>query len=199
MLSAKVNGAAQTVQRLNALGAGLVPSIEVSMEREMIRLQAKVIKDKLSGQVLKNRTGNLRRSIGAEVFTVGRIVKGRVYVGREASKYGFVHEYGGTFVIPQHLRRTMGTIAAAKQDSRYSLVSLKLSSLRPGGRHGDIKFGNRVTRARKGFKGDFGVVSTHTATFPVRSFMRSASRELQAVIVANLRADAVKFVKGVTP
>jgi uncharacterized protein involved in outer membrane biogenesis len=194
MYSAKVNGITKVTQKLATVSSGLVPAIVTSMTTEMIRLQGYIIRNKLSGQVLKNRTGNLRRAIQQDVTVEGWFVRGRVFVGREASKYGRVHEYGGTFNIPQHLRRTSATVAMAKSESRFSLTALKLSSLKSGGRFGSIDFSARVNRARGGFDGDFVVVKAHTATYPERSFMRSSSLELQATIKANIQAAVKKFV-----
>lgn len=65
---------------------------QVSMARLVIALTAKIMKDKLSGQVLKNRTGTLRRSISPSVFSSGTAVVGKVGTNVE---YASIHEFGG--------------------------------------------------------------------------------------------------------
>ena len=66
-----------------------------SMGRITIRLQAHVVRNKLSGQVLKVRTNNLRGSIHQEVGRVGTNVE-----------YAAFHEYGfsGTQNVREHMR-----------------------------------------------------------------------------------------------
>jgi hypothetical protein len=59
-----------------------------------IDLQGYIRSNKLAGQVLKQRTGNLSRAITAFPPTdTGREISGRVAVDRTAP-YGFFHEYG---------------------------------------------------------------------------------------------------------
>lgn len=58
------------------------------------QLQRHVVSDKLSGQVLKSHTGNLKRAI-VQIPTEsdGDIIEGGVGLGAEA-KYGLAQEYG---------------------------------------------------------------------------------------------------------
>lgn len=67
-----------------------------------LKLQAAVKRDKLSGQVLKNRTGTLRRSINIKLATASDM---SVSVGTNV-KYAAVHEYGfhGAVSVKAHLR-----------------------------------------------------------------------------------------------
>jgi phage gpG-like protein len=78
-------------------------NIQKAMLGQMARLAEYVRTSKLSGQVLKNRTGTLRRSIhpGAVIDVDGGTVTG--LVGTNVS-YARVHENGGTFQIPSHQR-----------------------------------------------------------------------------------------------
>ncbi|MBN8905850.1 MAG: phage virion morphogenesis protein [Rhodospirillales bacterium] len=59
----------------------------------VLQLEARV-KRKLSGQVLKVRTGNLRDSISHDVTSTDDSVVGRVYSSKNV-KYGAIHEFGG--------------------------------------------------------------------------------------------------------
>jgi len=63
-----------------------------SMARIVIGLQIKIVKEKLTGQVLKTQTGRLRRSISASMSPAGPIVTGIVGTNVE---YAAIHEFGG--------------------------------------------------------------------------------------------------------
>ena len=66
---------------------------QISMARLVIALASKIKGQKLSGQVLKNRTGTLRRSITAHPpESTGTIITGRVGTNIE---YATIHEFGG--------------------------------------------------------------------------------------------------------
>ncbi len=87
-----------------------VNNIRESLKRAMLRivigLQRYIVLNKLSGQVLHHRTGNLARAITYLVETNGSEVVGTVGVSRQAP-YGKTHELGGDFNIPEHNRRSV--------------------------------------------------------------------------------------------
>jgi phage gpG-like protein len=64
----------------------------LSMSRLVMKLTRKVKEEKLSGQVLKNKTGRLRRSIHPEVGQTSRSLVGTVGTN---VVYAGIHEYGG--------------------------------------------------------------------------------------------------------
>lgn len=71
----------------------------VSMARIVLKLTSKIKGEKLSGQVLKNKTGTLRRSISPSVSPVSSTsVIGKVGTNIE---YASIHEYGGK--TPPHV------------------------------------------------------------------------------------------------
>lgn len=74
-----------------------------SIERMAVKLARKVKLEKLSGQVLKNRTGTLRRSINYRVEKTDSSVMGIVGSNKE---YAAAHEYGfdGDVNVKEHLR-----------------------------------------------------------------------------------------------
>lgn len=91
------------VLRLTNLPKKATAALRTAITREVIELANYVKASKLSGQVLKNRTGNLRRAVRAYPPAVSlTIVRGEVAVDRAASKYGKVHEFGGRVNIPAH-------------------------------------------------------------------------------------------------
>ena len=65
---------------------------QVSMARLVMKLARKIKEEKLTGQVLKNRTGTLRRSISPRVAAMGMIIEGTVGTNIE---YASIHEFGG--------------------------------------------------------------------------------------------------------
>lgn len=69
-----------------------------AVERLAIKLQRSVMAEKLSGQVLKNRTGNLRSSITYKIEKLPG--GGAVGIVGTNVKYAGIHEFGGT--IPAH-------------------------------------------------------------------------------------------------
>jgi phage gpG-like protein len=77
--------------------------MKASIGRLALRLQRKVRQDKLTGQVLKVRTGTLRRSIDQVVLSEPGAVIGIVSTN---VKYGKAHEYGykGPVNIKAHMR-----------------------------------------------------------------------------------------------
>ncbi len=74
-----------------------------SVERMAAKLARKVKQEKLSGQVLKNRTGTLRRSINYRIEKTDTSVTGIVGSNKE---YAAAHEYGfdGQVNVKEHLR-----------------------------------------------------------------------------------------------
>lgn len=62
------------------------------MSRLVLALSNRVKFQKLSGQVLKNRTGTLRRSIAPNVSAAGNVIIGTVATNVE---YAHIQEYGG--------------------------------------------------------------------------------------------------------
>lgn len=74
----------------------LFPEIKSAEEKRMASivfgLSNKIKFEKLSGQVLKNKTGTLRRSITPTVKTEGSSITGEVATNIE---YAAIHEYGG--------------------------------------------------------------------------------------------------------
>lgn len=62
------------------------------MEALHIELQRRIVEGKLSGQVLKERTGNLRRSIIERTVSTGSRITSTVSTN---AVYAKIHEYGG--------------------------------------------------------------------------------------------------------
>lgn len=91
------------VTSVSGLTSKLHARLYTAIVRLSIELQAYIKGSKLSGQVLRNRTGTLRRSINWRVVDTPTSIRG--YVGTNV-KYAKPHEYGfqGPVQVKEHLR-----------------------------------------------------------------------------------------------
>jgi len=82
----------------------------------MMQLQSKIVRENLSGQMLRRRTGNLARSVRVERAHVeGRTIEAGIEAGGSTAFYGKFYEYkraGGTGGVP-HSWVIMATKARA--------------------------------------------------------------------------------------
>jgi phage gpG-like protein len=92
MITATVDASALKA-RLNGTAAKAFASIRDAVTVQTGMLAEYIKRDKLSGQVLKNRSGNLRNSVFPLTETSGSVVTGQVYVDNTAP-YGRYQEYG---------------------------------------------------------------------------------------------------------
>lgn len=96
-------GGEQLIARLDTYKSNVLESVERTMLRIVIGLQRYVILNKLEGDPLHHRTGNLERNVVYEVEVDRSVITGTVGVARGAP-YGKVHEYGGTVNIQEQIR-----------------------------------------------------------------------------------------------
>jgi phage gpG-like protein len=103
MIAAELIGAERVVAFLELLPQKAMAAIKADVSRLAITLLRKVKEEKLSGQVLKNQTGTLRRSINQRVEASAQEVVG--FVGTNLS-YAAAHEFGfnGPVNVKAHLR-----------------------------------------------------------------------------------------------
>jgi hypothetical protein len=104
VISACLVGDEQTLERLRALPEAVNSRLLAAITRLGIELQADVQQDKLSGQVLRSRTGSLRSSIDFRVDQSGSTFTASVFTDRRyagAQEYGFV----GLVSVRASLRR----------------------------------------------------------------------------------------------
>jgi phage gpG-like protein len=86
------------------MSAAINPALRAQLEEIGVELSAYIKAEKLSGQVLKTRTGTLRRSITHKVHEKGRYAN-TLEVGTNV-EYAAIHEFGfkGTVRVPSHDR-----------------------------------------------------------------------------------------------
>ena len=92
MISADIKGDEQVAIRLENLPSNIRAQLKKAMNDAMIDLRGYVAANKLSGQLLKVRTNNLRSSITQRITDDPTSVVG--IVGTNV-KYAAIHEYGG--------------------------------------------------------------------------------------------------------
>ena len=104
MITAYLLGDEQLLERLRALPDAINLGLLRGITRLGIGLQSDVQQDKLSGQVLRSRTGLLRSSIDLRVDQSGGAITASVF---SDSRYAGVQEYGfaGTVSVRASLRR----------------------------------------------------------------------------------------------
>lgn len=104
MITAYLLGDAQLLERLRALPDAINLGLLRRITRLGIGLQSDVQQDKLSGQVLRSRTGSLKSSIDLRVDQSGGAITASVF---SDSRYAGVQEYGfaGTVSVRASLRR----------------------------------------------------------------------------------------------
>lgn len=90
-------------------------ALETAIGRITLKLMRESVQNRLTGQVLKRRTGTLARAVtqSPRTYEAGPLIIGTVGVndikgqgGRAPVKYGRAHEYGfsGTVTVKEHLR-----------------------------------------------------------------------------------------------
>lgn len=138
-----------------------------------LRLEAKVKRDKLSGQVLRVRTGALRSSIFHTVTVADGVITGKVAAPRDVP-YAAIHEFGGQISHPG------GTA--------YFV---------PMGAGGKAAFvsNNKAAELEARFKFTMKRTAPHMINMPVRSFIRSSMADMKTVIESELAKAAQDAIK----
>jgi phage gpG-like protein len=147
IISGRIDNDNVVQARIAKVSVNVLVRVKGAVEEWTYKLMRKVMEEKLSGQVLNKRTGNLRRSIprGTHVTETGSSVVGVVGLGddQKIAKYGAIHEYGGT--IPAHTVEIKNKLALRWMNN------------------GTPRFAKRV--------------NIPAVTMPERSFLRSSLKE----------------------
>ena len=108
MIKGVVIGSEAIIAKFKQSEAQAMPKLTARIQKVVLQLQAKVVRSKLSGQVLKVRSNNLRSSIHQAVTVGGNKITGIVGTNVE---YAAFHEYG--FSGPQNIKEHLRTIKMA--------------------------------------------------------------------------------------
>lgn len=124
MITATIIGDAEVKARIEAVLPATRESLRRTVSKLAIDLQRHVVADKLSGQVLKNRTGTLRRSINQHVEESGTSVTGIVGADMNEARYARAHEYGfrGTVEVRVHMRTITQAFGRTLKNPRQVMV-----------------------------------------------------------------------------
>lgn len=109
MIQIEVTGDTQIIAKLDAMPGKLQAALTKRLTSLALQMQA-TIKQKLSGQVLKVRSGNLRDSIDYDVQTGATSVIATIF-SNTSVKYGRIHEYGG-ITAPHVIEPRAGNVLA---------------------------------------------------------------------------------------
>lgn len=103
MIDGFVRGDKEVLARFARIPGNVRSQLAYTIGRMVMKLQRHIQQDKLTGQVLKVRTGTLRRSISHVVVEQGDAIVGTASTNVE---YARLHEYGyrGPLPVPAHLR-----------------------------------------------------------------------------------------------
>jgi hypothetical protein len=132
-INGTVTGDREVVQELRAIGPAVREELGKAMGRITLKLMREVVQNRLTGQVLKRRTGTLARSVtqSPRTFQTAEAVVGVVGLasvndakGRAPVKYGRAHEFGfsGSVPVKQHLRLTKQAFGKALRSPVWATV-----------------------------------------------------------------------------
>lgn len=109
MLNIQINiDTTQAVESLEAKAEAILNATREELIAQAGNLLAYIKDEKLSGQVLKQRSGNLKRSGFVQEPTSGLDGQYTAYVGFGGTvPYAAIHNYGGTIHIPEVVGKLM--------------------------------------------------------------------------------------------
>jgi phage gpG-like protein len=88
------------IAKLEEKGPLIIQVLATKLNLLMLQLQQYVVREKLSGQILHQRSGTLKDSVRAlPVELQGTTITGTVEAGGGAAFYGRFHEYGAVFDV----------------------------------------------------------------------------------------------------
>jgi phage gpG-like protein len=122
MIDIELVGLDVVAEKLAKTQENVKKELRATVFRLAVMLAAKVKSEKLSGQVLKVRTGTLRRSIHAQTFETTDSIYATV--GTNVA-YGGVHEYGwtGAQMVRAHLRQIKQAFGKAITPTTVAVAS----------------------------------------------------------------------------
>ena len=180
MITGKVQGYEEQADRIRRGAAYLHGEVKAAVTEAAIYLDAYIVRDELSGQILHRRSGRLSGSIHHAILDLTNAIY--AFVGTNV-KYGGYHEYGykGTVNVKAHMRRTRA--------EQFLFTR--------GARKGEINEA-RTKRVQKA-KAATVQVKAHTreVDYGGNPFLRPALKEKQDFISESIQARAFKAVRAI--
>lgn len=173
ILSVTVTGDEKFVAWAKGLSSAISKALFLKMRALVLRLEAHVKQHKLSGQVLRVRTGALRSSIFNRVEEKGTMVIGRVIAPRDVP-YAAIHEFGGRI---NHPGGTAYFVPMGNNGRAVFVSNSKAAEI-------ESRLRNPLPRTRP-----------HEIVMPVRSFLRSGLSDMRPVIERELSDTVIDIIK----
>jgi phage gpG-like protein len=158
VIELQVIGREQLQARISGATANVRAALRGAIQASVIDMEAQV-KEKLSGPVLKVRTGRLRNSVTSTATEDGDTITGTVGAN---TPYAAVHEYGDTYWMPPRMQTIYRKTVRGELQARF------------------------VKRADSNFASDHGVRG-HIVRMPERSYLRSTLAENAEAIRTRIR------------
>ena len=173
MLEVRIIGVEQVIAHFKDREQKLKVNTLITVRDLTLQLQKMVREEYLSGQALKVRTGNLRRSITYKVDMVPeQSVTGIVGTN---SVYAAIHEFGGKTpphdIVPKYAKALMfgsGLGAATSKMGRYLKSGKARKTIQAALNSGNARFAK--------------VVHHPGSKIPMRSFLRAALEQMRPMI-----------------
>lgn len=132
-INGSVGGDEEVVRNLGRVSPEVRVELIKGMSRITLKLMRESVQNKLSGQVLKRRTGTLARAVtqSPRTYEAGNNIVGTVGVaditgegGRAPVKYGRMHENGftGQVTVKEHLRLVKQAFGKPLKSPVYATV-----------------------------------------------------------------------------
>lgn len=167
MLTINIDVTSNVEEALEGKAEALIAGVRAEMNHATVNLLGYIESEKLSGQVLHQRTGNLKAGGYTEVVPGTGGITG--FVGFRGVKYAAIHNYGGSIDIPEVTGKLM--VFSVKGGFRSSLY----------GYAGDTVF----TMRHRAF----------TVHMPKRNYLESSATEQEPVIREGFRVAVAEAVK----
>lgn len=165
MLSIKVTGDQQLIERIGSMGDKAQKALLRVVTKLTFDLE-RLVKQKLSGQVLNVISGNLRASIHSKIDSGVGWVRGWVFSSGDV-KYAAIHEFGGVIHHPGGTPYIVTKAEGARFISKAAAAGMKVPP---------------------------PVTKPHDITMPERSFMRSSLADMKDRALREIRAAVAEGV-----
>ncbi len=190
----------RTVAALRDKGNVLIPALARKLSSLMIRLQAKIVGEKLSGQVLSHRSGVLAGSVEAHPATSqGSALVATVTAGGGAAHaYAGVHERGGEgeYEIRPVNKKALAFFPSGSLGAGGGIVQVNKAVIqRIFTGKGTIK-ATAAARAQFSKFGGIVVKSVNHPPLAARPYMQPSLDEFRETIVTELQQTVSSILSG---
>lgn len=122
MIAMSITGDRAVLLELKSMGIRLREQVGAAVARQTFALVAYIKAEKLSGQVLRTRSGTLRRKINGKVTETATSVTGTVGAGN--LPYAAAHEYGfeGDVSVRDYVRQTVAGPVNVRAHVRHMVL-----------------------------------------------------------------------------